>query len=141
VGSNFRGFSRKSGYPQNKYDCTVYNGHDRMRPQKLNCENFEDWPSVKIGPHESFQLYGIVYLWLYQVYYNMYNVQLFVFSPLPRYAHNIENVGVAWGEANFQLWVHNYMHAHSTLGTSGAWHADQGFIQWGGRGKLPSQTL
>ncbi len=34
----------------------------------------------------------------------MYYVQLFVFSPLSRYAHNIENVGVAWGEANFQLY-------------------------------------
>jgi CBS domain-containing protein len=29
-----------------------------MRPRKLNRENFEDWPSVKIGPHENFPLYG-----------------------------------------------------------------------------------
>jgi hypothetical protein len=49
---NFRGvqFSQMSGYlrkldSRNKY----YNGHDRMRPRKLN---FEDWPSAKIGPHE-----------------------------------------------------------------------------------------
>jgi hypothetical protein len=38
--------------PANKHDCTVYNGHDHVRPQKLSRENFEDWPSAKIGPHE-----------------------------------------------------------------------------------------
>jgi hypothetical protein len=48
---NFRGvqfsrFSRISGYPQkldprNMYDCTVYIGQDRTRPQNLNRENFE----------------------------------------------------------------------------------------------------
>ena len=30
----------------------------KARPRKLNRENFEDWPSVKIGPHENFTLYG-----------------------------------------------------------------------------------
>ena len=30
----------------------------KARPQKLNRENFEDWPSAKIGPHENFMLYG-----------------------------------------------------------------------------------
>jgi hypothetical protein len=29
-----------------------------MRPRKLNRENFEDWPSAKIGPNENFPLYG-----------------------------------------------------------------------------------
>ena len=65
---NFRGvqfsrFSQISGYPRkldlrNKYDCTVYNGHDGARPRKLNRENFADWPSAKIGPHENFPLYS-----------------------------------------------------------------------------------
>jgi hypothetical protein len=41
IAGNFRGaqfswFSQISGYPWNKYDCTVYNGNDRMRPRKLN---------------------------------------------------------------------------------------------------------
>jgi hypothetical protein len=63
-GVQFSRFSRISGYPRkldprNKYDCTVYNGHDRTRPQKLNRKNFEDWPSLIIGPHENFTLYGI----------------------------------------------------------------------------------
>ena len=68
IAGNFRGiqfswFSRISGYPRkldprNKYDCTVYNGHDGTRPRKLNHENFADWPSAKIGPHENFPLYG-----------------------------------------------------------------------------------
>jgi hypothetical protein len=41
--------------PRHKYDCTVYNGHDRTRLRKLN---WKDWPSVKIGPHENFPLYS-----------------------------------------------------------------------------------
>jgi hypothetical protein len=67
IAGNFRGvqfswFLRISGYPRkldprNRYDCTVYNGHNRMHPRKLNHENFEDWPSAKIGPHENFPLY------------------------------------------------------------------------------------
>jgi hypothetical protein len=29
-------------------------------------ENFEDWPSAKIGPHENFPLYGkIMYMYMY----------------------------------------------------------------------------
>jgi hypothetical protein len=40
--------------------CIVYNGHDRMRPRNLNRENIEDWPSLKIGPHEKFPLFGVV---------------------------------------------------------------------------------
>jgi hypothetical protein len=36
----------------------VYNGLDHEGPRKLNCENFEDWPSAKIGPHKKFPLYG-----------------------------------------------------------------------------------
>jgi hypothetical protein len=39
----------------------MYNGHDRMRPQNFNCENFEDWPSAKIGPHENFPLYDTLH--------------------------------------------------------------------------------
>ena len=59
----FLRFSRISYYPQkldprNKHDCIVYE-HERARPRKLNRENFEDWPSAKIGPHENFPLYGI----------------------------------------------------------------------------------
>ncbi len=45
--------------PQSKYDCALYNGHDCTSPRKLNRENFEDWPSAKIEPHENFPLYGI----------------------------------------------------------------------------------
>jgi hypothetical protein len=30
-----------------------------MHLWKLNRENFEDWPSAKIGPHKNFPLYGI----------------------------------------------------------------------------------
>ena len=30
----------------------MYNEHECVHPQKLNRENFEDWPSAKIGPHE-----------------------------------------------------------------------------------------
>jgi hypothetical protein len=57
-GSKFSRFSPISGYlrkldPQNMYDCTVYNGHDRSHPRKLN----EDWPSVKIGSHENMVLF------------------------------------------------------------------------------------
>jgi hypothetical protein len=66
IAGNFRGvqFSRISGYPQkldplNMHDCKVYNGHDRARLRNLNRENFEDWPSAKIGPHENFPLYGM----------------------------------------------------------------------------------
>ncbi len=72
LAGNFRGvqfsrFSQISGYqrkldPQNEYNCTVYNGHDRMHPQKLNRENIEDCPSAKIGPHGNFLLYGIHYV-------------------------------------------------------------------------------
>jgi hypothetical protein len=60
IAGNFRGiqFLRISSYPRNKYNCTVYNGHDRPHPRKLNRENFEDWPSAKIGPHKNFPLYG-----------------------------------------------------------------------------------
>jgi hypothetical protein len=62
VGVNFRGFADKRLSakldPRNKYDCTVYNGYDRPHPRKLNRENFGDWPSAKIGPHENFPLYG-----------------------------------------------------------------------------------
>ncbi len=32
----------------------MYNGYECTCPRKLNRENFEDWPSVKIGPHENF---------------------------------------------------------------------------------------
>jgi hypothetical protein len=44
----FSRFSRISGYPRkldprNKYGRTVYNGHDRPCPRKLNRRNFEDW--------------------------------------------------------------------------------------------------
>jgi hypothetical protein len=72
IAGNFRGvqfscFSRISGYlrkidSQNKNNRTVYNGHDRTRPWKLNRENFEDCPSAKIGPHENFPLYGMYIL-------------------------------------------------------------------------------
>ncbi len=31
----------------------------RIHARKLNRENFEDWPSMKIGRHENFPLYGI----------------------------------------------------------------------------------
>ncbi len=41
---------------QNKYDCTVYNGHDHMRPRKLNLAVHENWT------HENFPLYGIAIL-------------------------------------------------------------------------------
>jgi hypothetical protein len=54
-GPIFSGYAQKLD-PRNKYDCTVYNGHDRTRPQKLN---FEDRASAKIGHHENFPLYGI----------------------------------------------------------------------------------
>ncbi len=68
IAGNFRGiqfsrFSRISGYqrkldPRNKYNCTVYSRHDRTRPRNLNRENFEDWSSAKIGPHDNFPLYS-----------------------------------------------------------------------------------
>ena len=59
----FSRFSQISDYPRkldprNKHDCTVYNEHECAHPRKLNRENFEDWPSAKIGPHENFPLYG-----------------------------------------------------------------------------------
>jgi hypothetical protein len=55
------GYQRKLDQ-QNKYNCTVYNGHDRMRLRKLNRENIEDWLSTKIGPHENFPLYNNIIL-------------------------------------------------------------------------------
>jgi hypothetical protein len=57
------GYLRKLD-PRNKYDCTVYTGHDCMRPQKLNCENIEDCLSVKIGP-QKISLYTVLSILLY----------------------------------------------------------------------------
>jgi hypothetical protein len=38
------GYPRKLD-PRNKFDCTVYYGHARTHPRKLNRENFEVDPT------------------------------------------------------------------------------------------------
>jgi hypothetical protein len=45
-GVQFSRFPRKLD-PRNKYDCTVYNGHDRQHPRKLNREIFEDCMAIR----------------------------------------------------------------------------------------------
>ena len=37
--------------------CGTFHGSRNGHPRKLNRENFEDWPSGKIGPLENFLLY------------------------------------------------------------------------------------
>jgi hypothetical protein len=95
---NFRGvqfsrFSQISGYPRkldprNKYDCTVYNGHDCTRPRKL-----------KLGPHENFPLYS-----------SSIDTQIHVHGSMLAHMHYwfyfCEYPWRAWSEHVFQfLWI------------------------------------
>jgi hypothetical protein len=67
IAGNFRGvqFSRISGNPR-KVDHKICTTVQRIivmivRLRKLNLENIKDWPSAKIGPHENFPLYGMLW--------------------------------------------------------------------------------
>ena len=55
--------------PTKKLNCTIHNGRECLRPQKLNLWNSKDRPSTKIEPRENFPLYGniVPHMYIYDI--------------------------------------------------------------------------
>ena len=128
---NFRGvqfsqFSRISCYLQ-KFDQRWISTIVQCTMGMIVCshENFEDWPSVKVRPHENFPLcgmymYNVVMYFVYQYYQGLVGTTVFS-SIMPCTCEGLEFMTVIIILSDFVIVVTNYVcHMCSTKSVLGS---------------------